>query len=141
MQAYFSLFFFSLLAATFLPGGSEILLLAQASEGYNLVYLWLAATAGNTLGSIINYGLGRYLLHYQDHRWFPISSNALEKGQHWFQHYGRWSLLFAWLPLVGDPLTFVAGLMRVPFIWFVLLVGLGKALRYGVLLGGLNWLL
>lgn len=141
MEAYLSLFLLSFLAATFLPGGSEVLLLALAAEGGSLFYLWLFATLGNSLGSVVNYYLGRYLLHYQDRRWFPINPSSLAKGQRWFRRYGLWSLLFAWLPIVGDPLTFVAGLMRVHFGWFLILVTLGKATRYALLLGGVSWFL
>lgn len=135
MEMYLTLFTVSFLAATLIPAGSEVLLLSLAAQGEPVLWLWLVATSGNLLGSMINYALGRYLLHFQHRRWFPLTPKTLEKSQAWFQRYGLWSLLFSWLPLVGDPLTVVAGVLRVRFYWFVLLVGLGKATRYAVLLG------
>lgn len=141
MDSYFSLFFVSFLAATLVPAGSEILLLGLASAGHDPWQLWLWATLGNTLGSMVNYALGRYLLHYQDRRWFPIKPKTLAASQHWFQRYGIWSLLLAWAPIFGDALTFIAGIMRVPFHWFVVLVFIGKGARYAILLGLLDWLI
>ena len=90
----------------------------------------MIATTGNVLGSFVNWALGRYLLHWQDHKWFPFSANQLCKANAWFQRYGVWILLMAWLPIVGDPLTFVAGLLRVNVWLFLILVTIGKAGRY-----------
>lgn len=87
------------------------------------------------LGALVNYALGRYLLHYQDRRWFPFAAKNLERHQAWFNRYGVWVLLLAWLPLVGDALTFLAGVMRVRLSVFVVLVTLGKGGRYAFLLG------
>lgn len=122
------------LAATLLPFYSEVILLGLAAKGGDPWALWSVATLGNTLGSLCNWVLGRYFLHYQDRRWFPLRRRELERSQRWFQRYGVWSLLFAWLPIGGDGLTFVAGLMRVRAVPFVALTGLGKGLRYAVLL-------
>lgn len=96
--------------------------------------LWLVATAGNTLGAVVNWLLGRYLLHFQNRRWFPFKTRDIEKYQHWFQRYGVWSLLFAWLPVGGDALTFIAGLMRVRLSVLLILCGIGKGLRYAVVI-------
>ena len=134
MTALITLFLVSFLAATLLPFYSEILFGALLLEGYDPLALFLAATAGNTLGSVVNWALARYLLHYQDRRWFPFPAGTLEASQDWFQRYGKWSLLMAWAPIGGDALTFVAGLMRVRLSLFVLLVGTGKAARYALLL-------
>jgi membrane protein YqaA with SNARE-associated domain len=122
------------LAATLFPFYSEVILLGLAAKGGNPLTLWSVATLGNTLGSLCNWILGRYCLHYRDRRWFPFRQRELERAQQWFQRYGVWSLLFAWLPIGGDGLTFVAGLMRVHALPFVVLTGLGKGLRYAVLL-------
>ncbi len=88
------------------------------------------ASTGNTLGAAVNWYLGRFLLHYQDRRWFYFKKDQVERMQYWFQRYGAWTLLFAWLPLGGDALTFIAGIMKVRFWLFLLLVGIGKSLRY-----------
>jgi len=132
--AYLSLFVTALIAATLLPLSSEALLAALLSQGKAPVLLWLAASLGNVLGSCINWVLGRWCLHWQDRRWFPIGARQLQRAQTHFQRYGSWSLLFAWLPLVGDPLTLVAGVMKIPFSRFVLLVAIGKMLRYALVI-------
>lgn len=141
MPAYFSLFCSGLLAATLFPASSEVLLLALLQQGYNPLWLFVAATAGNTLGSCVNWYLGLKLLHFRHKRWFPFSAVALDKAQLQFQRFGSWSLLFAWLPLVGDPLTLIAGMLKVRFSLFLLLVLLGKAGRYALLIWfGNAWL-
>ena len=101
--------------------------------GYPVATLLLVATVGNVLGSIINWYLGRYLLHFQDRRWFPVSDQQLQRAEDWYRKYGRWSLLGSWLPIVGDPLTVAAGLMREPFIPFLVLVTIAKGTRFLVL--------
>ena len=90
----------------------------------------LRAELGNTLGAVVNWALGLYLLHFQERRWFYFNKKQIAKAQQWFQRYGYWSLLLAWMPIGGDPLTLVAGIMKVRLWLFLLLVGFGKALRY-----------
>jgi membrane protein YqaA with SNARE-associated domain len=134
MDAYTGLFISAFLAATLVPAYSEILFAGLVASGYDPLALWLWASAGNTLGSAVNWGLGRYLLHFQHHRWFPFKEKNLATAQRWFQKFGIWSLLLAWMPIGGDALTFVAGIMRVRFGIFIILTGIGKATRYGILL-------
>jgi membrane protein YqaA with SNARE-associated domain len=129
-MVYASLFFTALIAATFFPLSSEALLVSLLHQGYSPLLLGLVATLGNTLGSCINWYLGRQCLHFQHQKWFPVSPAQLQRAQQQFQRYGIYSLLFAWLPVVGDPLTLLAGVMRVRFPLFVALVAAGKALRY-----------
>ena len=102
-------------------------------QGYSAFWVWLVATVGNSLGSAVNWVLGRYLTRFEDRRWFPFKPESLHRGQAWFQKYGVWSLLFAWMPLVGDALTFIAGVMRVRFSLFLLLTAIGKGARYAML--------
>lgn len=135
MDIYLALFLSAFLSATLLPGSSEVLLAGFLSQGHDAFTLWGWATAGNTLGSVVNWVLGKYLLHFRHHRWFPIKEKSLQKAQRWFQHYGFWSLLLAWAPIIGDGLTFIAGVMRVRFIYFLLLVSIGKGIRYALILG------
>jgi membrane protein YqaA with SNARE-associated domain len=93
------------------------------------------ASVGNILGSVLNYWLGRVALHYQDRKWFPVSRTALDKSQHWFARWGQWAVLLAWMPVIGDPITVAAGVMRMDFIRFLILVSLSKTLRYMAVLG------
>ena len=135
MDAYLGLFISAFLAATLVPAYSEILFASLVASGYEPWVLWLWASSGNTLGSAVNWGLGRYLLHFQDRRWFPFKAGSLDRAQTWFQKFGVWSLLLAWLPVGGDALTFIAGVMRVRFDVFIVLTAVGKSARYAVLLG------
>lgn len=134
MTAYLSLFGVSFLAATLIPFYSEVALVGLLAAGYDPWLLWLFASTGNTLGAVVNWFLGRYLLHFEHRRWFPFSSSKLHRYQRWYQHFGVWSLLLAWLPAGGDALTFIAGVMKVNLGIFVILVGFGKALRYAVII-------
>ena len=125
------LFLTALLAATVLPAQSEFLLAGLYLTGTYDPYLLVAvATAGNVLGSVINWLLGRYVMHFRDRRWFPVKPAALERAQGWYRRYGRWSLLLSWLPVVGDPLTLAAGIMREPLRVFLPLVAIAKTGRY-----------
>ncbi len=138
--ALISLFASAFLAATFLPLSSEVLLLALLREGFSPLLLVTVASIGNTAGAIVNWLLGHYLLRFQERRWFYFTPRQIERAEHWFHRYGLWSLLFTWVPLIGDGLTLIGGVLRVPFWKFVLLVGIGKTARYLalVVLGG--WL-
>ncbi|MFM2044149.1 MAG: hypothetical protein RLY86_2725 [Pseudomonadota bacterium] len=125
------LFLISLLAATILPAQSEVmlvgLLLAGTSDPWTLT---LVASIGNTAGSCINWALGRWLRRFAGRRWFAVPEAALLKAEAVFRRWGLPSLLLAWTPVLGDPLTVVAGSLRVPFGVFLLLVAIGKAGRY-----------
>lgn len=107
-----------------------MLLLALYQQGYDPLWLWVFATAGNTAGSCLNWYLGRYAASFQDKRWFPVDRQQLNRASARFQRYGAWSLLLAWVPVIGDPLTVVAGVLQVRFRLFVILVLLGKGVRY-----------
>ena len=130
MTSWLLLFGSAFLAATILPFSSEALLYALLRDGGNPLILVAVATLGNTLGAVVNWLLGLYLLHFQDRRWFYFSRQQITNAQRWFQRYGIWSLLFAWMPIGGDALTLIAGIMRVRLWIFLLLVGAGKAARY-----------
>jgi len=140
VEAYLGLFAAAFVAATLLPFYSEIALAGLQAAGYDALSLWFWATAGNTLGAAVNWAIGRWLMHFQDRRWFPFKGRQVAIAQRWFQRWGVWSLLMAWLPVGGDALTFIAGLMRVRFDLFFLLTAIGKGARYAVLLGALGWL-
>ncbi len=128
------LFLTAFLAATLLPLQSEALLVGLIVQSqYSVALLVGVATLGNVLGSLINWWLGRFIERWQDRPWFPVSAEKLTKARAHYHRYGRWSLLFSWLPIVGDPLTVVAGMMREPLWRFLLIVVLAKAGRYSVL--------
>ncbi|MBZ9935413.1 DedA family protein [Mesorhizobium sp. BR1-1-16] len=128
------LFTAAFLAATLLPAQSEAVLIALLLKGDVAPWLLVAtASAGNVLGAIVNWLLGRFLEHFRHRSWFPVSEAALVRAQRWYHKVGRWSLLLSWLPVVGDPLTVVAGTLREPLGSFVLLVAIGKVGRYVVL--------
>lgn len=131
MTVLVSLFFGAMLAATLVPFSSEIMLIGAMQAG-DIPTVWLiaAAAGGNISGALINWGLGRFLLRWVDHKWFPFNRSQIEKASKRFNKYGQWSLLFSFLPLVGDPLTFVAGMLRVGFWPFFILVSVGKTARY-----------
>ncbi|MFN3743369.1 MAG: YqaA family protein [Hyphomicrobiaceae bacterium] len=125
-------------AATLLVLPSEAVMAAQIKAG--LAPSWavlMAATIGNVAGSVFNWWLGRHARRFENRRWFPFTPEAIDAAAMRFQRWGLWSLLLAWLPVVGDPLTFIAGVLRVPFHWFLPLVALGKGGRYAILALGL----
>lgn len=129
-----TLFGSALLSSTLFPGGSEALLLYRLHQGADPVAAVLTATAGNVLGSLITYAMGRFGRAAVT----PPSEKAalrLARAERWFKRFGRPSLLFAWLPVVGDPLCLVAGVLRVGVPVFLVLVTAGKLARYAVLAG------
>ncbi|QCU91064.1 YqaA family protein [Thiomicrorhabdus sediminis] len=130
------LFIGSFLAATILPFGSEALLVTLVANDFPVAELVLIATLGNVLGSLLNYVIGFYGGDYLVHRVLRISEPSYEKAQQRFQKWGLWSLLFAWVPIIGDPLTVVAGALKVKIIWFIVLVSFGKLARYMVVAYG-----
>ena len=130
---YLTMFASAFLAATLVPFASEITLAAGLAAGGSVHWLVACATLGNTLGAVVNWGLGRCIERFRDRKWFPVDAKRLEQGQAWFRRYGAWSLLFAWLPVAGDALTVAAGAMRVHIVPFLVLVAAGKGARYAVL--------
>ena len=130
---YLTMFSSAFLAATVVPFASEITLVAALAAGGAVHWLLAVATLGNTLGALVNWALGRLMERFRDRRWFPVDAKQLERAQAWFRRYGVWSLLLAWAPLIGEPLTVVAGAMRVHVVPFLVLVAAGKAGRYAVL--------
>jgi len=128
---YLSLFIISFLASTILPFSSELTLAGLiATSNYDNLLLLIVASFGNVLGSVVNWSLGFYSRNLTTKKWFPFKETQIERSSAWFRKFGKWSLLFAWLPIIGDPLTLVAGLLRVRFLEFLILVSIGKVSRY-----------
>jgi len=131
MTTYVFLFFTSFLAATIFPFSSELTLAALLKIGiYSPLLIIGTASLGNILGSIFNWVLGFYLLKHINKKWFPFKQNQIDKASKIFSKYGVWSLLFAWVPVIGDPLTLIAGILKVNFLHFLILVAVGKIGRY-----------
>lgn len=134
LSAYLGLFFAAFAAATLIPAQSEALLVSLLLNGSLSPWvLLMVATTGNVLGSLANWFLGRSIEHFRHKRWFPANRRQLEKAQQAYHRYGRWSLLISWVPIIGDPLTVVAGVLREPLWSFLLLVTLAKGGRYLIL--------
>ena len=131
LGAYGGLFMAAFLAATIIPAQSEAALVGLlALKTYPAVSLIAVASVGNVLGAVVNWWLGRGIENFKDRKWFPVKPRALAKAQHWYSKYGRWSLLLSWVPIIGDPITVAAGVMREKFLPFLLLVSIAKIGRY-----------
>ena len=143
IPVYAGLFGVAFLAATILPAQSELGLAGLILSGdYTVAVLIAAAATGNTLGAVVNWGLGRGVERLRHRRWFPLSEARLDRAAAWYRRYGRWSLLLSWMPVIGDPLTLAAGVLREPFWSFLLLVAVAKTGRYvAVALGGIRLVL
>ena len=129
--SYSKLFIISFLAATILPLSSEIVLTTMLLTNlFEKNILLIVASFGNILGSIFNWYLGKKITIFQNRKWFPVSPEQLNKSQKYFQKYGLWSLLLAWVPVIGDPLTLLAGVLKVRFSIFFILVSISKISRY-----------
>lgn len=139
--SYAGLFAISLAAATILPLQSEAALVGLLlTTSYPVALAIGIASLGNILGSTINWYLGRRIDHFRSRPWFPASAASLDRAAGWYRRYGRWSLLLSWLPVVGDPLTVVAGMLREPLWSFVTLVTVAKTGRYlAVTAATLSW--
>ena len=130
-MGYLGLFVAAVGAATLLPLQSEAVLVGLLLSGqYNLWLLLGIATLGNVQGSVVNWLLGRSVERFKERRWFPVSAKQLDKARGHYARWGHWTLLLSWVPIIGDPLTLVAGVMREPLWRFLLLVSVAKSARY-----------
>ena len=128
-MTYLILLFSAFISATLFPLGSEALLIYDIKEGYNIYLLVLVATIGNSLGSLLNYFLGlkgeEYLVEKK-----LLNEKMIIKSKAYFDKYGSVCLLFSWLPIIGDPITFVAGILKYNLKKFIVLVVIAKLSRY-----------
>ena len=127
---YPGLFILSFLAATVLPLGSEWLLAAMLLQGFDPVMCVSLATVGNTLGALTTYAIGIWGGPWLIEKVLRIDPVSRQKAEQTYTRYGSWSLLLSWVPFVGDPLCLVGGLMRVQLVRFIILVIIGKYVRY-----------
>lgn len=139
LASHISLFVSAFLSATILPGTSEAALaaLVLVNPAFTAT-LFIVATVGNTAGALVNWYLGRSLLHFAGRRYFPTSAERINHASALFHRYGTWALLLSWLPVVGDALTLAAGALRIRLLVFLPLVGVGKATRYLFVIAGVE---
>lgn len=131
LTSYLGLFLAAFGAATLLPLQSEAVLVGMlVSRSYSTAALLTVAIVGNVLGSVVNWSIGRSMERYRHKRWFPISERHLTRAQATYRRFGRWALLLSWMPIIGDPITLVAGVMRERLWPFLIIVTLAKGLRY-----------
>jgi membrane protein YqaA with SNARE-associated domain len=134
VAAFAGLFLSAFLSATILPAQSEAVLVALlVAKSHSVVLLLTAASLGNILGSVVNWLLGRGIERFRDSRFFPVSEKALQTAEGHYARWGYWSLLLSFAPVIGDPLTVIAGVLREPLWRFLLLVSISKVGRYLVL--------
>ena len=140
IATYAGLFVAAFVAATILPMQSEALLAGLLiSEAYSTVLLLVVASAGNILGAVVNWLLGLGVERFRNRSWFPASEKALHRAENWYRRYGRWTLLLSWMPIGGDALTVVAGVLREPFWSFLVLVAIAKIGRYLAVFALTTW--
>lgn len=130
---YVGLFLASFLAATILPLSSEIVLIFLLLNDFNPTILVCIATFGNVLGSFVNYALGFWGGLFFVRKVLRISEDEFTQAKQRFKKYGVYSLFFAWVPVIGDPLTVVAGVLKINILTFLILVTSGKFLRYVII--------
>ena len=130
-MSLFLLFLSAFGAATLLPLQSEAVLLGLLVQNKQHAVLLIAvASLGNILGSCVNWYLGLKIVHYKNKKWFPVSADKMLKAQATYQKYGYWSLLLSWVPIIGDPITLIAGLLKENLVRFLLMVSIAKIGRY-----------
>jgi membrane protein YqaA with SNARE-associated domain len=131
IAVFAGLFLSAFLSATILPGQSEAALVALlVAKSYSVVFLLAVASLGNIFGSVANWLLGRGIERFRGRRFFPVSEEALRRAEGHYARWGYWSLLLSFAPVIGDPLTVIAGVLREPCWRFVVLVSISKIGRY-----------
>ena len=129
--SYLQLLIISFLAATILPLSSELVLSTMLlTDSFDKYLLLVVASFGNIFGSSVNWYLGKKILIFKDKKWFPVNEKQIAKSEMYFKKYGIWSLLLSWVPIIGDPLTVIAGILKINFFTFLLLVSISKTSRY-----------
>jgi len=123
-----ALFFSAFLAATILPFSSEVAFLLALENGMTIPHAMVSASSGNILAIIVNYLLGYWL--YEKTKTKLNSSKIGKKSLACGSKYGYFALAFSWLPVIGDPLTLVAGVVRLNFVLFIVIAGLLRIARY-----------
>jgi len=131
--ALLGLFAASFLAATVIPAQSEAALVGLLVAGYPAALLIFVASLGNTLGAVVNWLMGCGIEKFHEKPWFPLSATQMDKASGIYHRWGKWSLMLSWVPIIGDALTVIAGILREPLWSFLALVAIAKTGRYVVL--------
>lgn len=133
------IFIISFLASTLFPLGSEAFVLVALAAGSSPLGLWMAATLGNSLGALTNYYVGFWGNQFIFSRVIKISEHQRHKAQKLYAKYGAPILFFSWLPIIGDPLCIVPGILKLKISRFLFWVVLGKGFRYALVIWIFNW--
>jgi membrane protein YqaA with SNARE-associated domain len=131
-HGYPALFLLSFFASTLVPLGSEWLLAVMLNHGFATSAVVSVATVGNTLGALTTFAIGMWGGPFLIRRMLRVSHENQQRAEQNFNRYGSWALLFSWVPILGDPLCLVGGVLRTSFWKFLALVAIGKLLRYMV---------
>jgi membrane protein YqaA with SNARE-associated domain len=137
---YSGLFLAAFVAVVPLQSEAAMVAIMLADPSRSAALLVAVASLGNVAAALVNWALGRFIEHFRKRSWFPVRQSVLDRAQHWYARYGRWSLLLTWVPFIGDPLAIASGVMREPLPTFLVLVGIAKTARYIVLAGTMGWL-
>jgi membrane protein YqaA with SNARE-associated domain len=132
VYGYAGLFLASFLASTVLPLGSEALLLLLINEGFDPISVVVVASVGNYCGACTTYYIGLVGRRDLIEKYLSIPQQRLDDAEKWFTKYGAYSLLFTWIPIIGDAITAMGGIMKLDFKIFSVFVFLGKFLRYAL---------
>ena len=116
------------MAATIFPFSSEVAFIAALANDMPVLNAMIFASSGNVLAIIVNYWLGFWL--YEKTKTKLNSSKTGAKSLKYGHKHGYFILFFTWLPVIGDPLTLVAGVLRLKFVWFVIVAGSLRVARY-----------
>lgn len=128
------MFISSFLAGSIFPMSSEFVLAGLITAGINPLHLLAAATLGNTLGGMLNYGIGTLGREEWVERWLKVSPEQLERGKRYVHRYGFWAGLLSWIPVIGELITIAMGYTRTQPLLSLLTVFTGKLIRYWVIL-------
>ena len=137
---YIGLFIISFLASTIIPLGSEPFVILMTTMNYNIWLILIFASIGNYFGSLTNYYIGEYGDRFFLTKYVKYDLKKMHKLEDVYSRWGSPLLFFAWLPIVGDSLCFIAGILKLNLRIFTFWVMLGKVFRYVILIGTANFL-
>ena len=129
------LFLACLLSATIIPFSSEMIVGGAMALGYDRWIIVMVATLGNTAGGMISFYMGWLCKWEWLEKYFKIKREKLERFRGHIEKYGVWAALLTWLPIVGDPLAIAMGFMRLNPLWTLIIMFIGKLMRYIVTSG------